>query len=218
MKKKFKKRIKVDEFITIVNKSIHFVQVHVKQFLFGVAGLAVIFLIFLGVKYLQSKNIKKESLLLGNIIQVTEELQDNPEKLAELEELGGTGKFTRLAYINAAVFSIEKSDFDKAMAFLEKIPASRKDIIYYQGQHLKAQIHSMKKEYDKALEVYQKIEEENPADYALDAVMFNMAEIYKEKGEIEQALMIYNKIKDDFPQTYYGSESAQVVQKLDDKK
>jgi len=218
MKKKFKKRLKADEFIAIVNKSINFFQAHVKQFLFGAVGLVVIFLIFLGVKYIQSKNIKKESLLLGNIIQVTEELQDNPEKLAELEELGGTGKFTRLAYINAAVFSIEKSDFDKAMAFLEKIPESRKDIIYYQGQHLKARIHSMKKEYDKALEVYQKIEEEDPADYALDNVMFNMAEIYEEKGEIEQALMIYNKIKDDFPQTYYGYEAAQAVQKLEDKK
>jgi tetratricopeptide (TPR) repeat protein len=218
MKKKFKKRLKADELIAIVNKSIHFFQAHVKQFLFGAVGLAIIFLIFLGVKYIQSKNIKKESQILGNIIQVTEELQDNPEKLAELEELGGTGKFTRLAYINAAVFSIEKSDFDKAMAFLEKIPEGRKDIIYYQGQHLKAQIYSMKKEYDKALEVYKKIEEEDPADYSLDAVMFNMAEIYEEKGEIEQALMIYNKIKDDFPQTYYGYEASQAVQKLEDKK
>ena len=218
MKKKFKKRLKGDEFIAIVNKSIHFVQTHVKQFLYGIAGLAVIFLIFLGVKFIQTKNNKKESLLLDNIIQLTEELQDNPEKLAELEELGGTGKFTRLAYINAAVFSIEKSDFDKAMAFLEKIPESRKDIIYYQGQHLKARIHYMKKEYDKALEVYQNIEEKDPADYALDAVMFNMAEIYEEKGEIEQALMIYNKIKDDFPQTYYGYEATQAVQKLEEKK
>ena len=218
MKKKFKRRLKADEFIAIVNKSIHFVQAHVKQFLFGAVGLAMIFLIFLGVKYIQSKNIKKESLILGNIIHVTEELRDNPEKLAELEELGGTGKFTRLAYINAAVFCIEKSDFGKAMVFLEKIPESRKDIIYYQGQHLKAQIHSIKKEYDKALEVYQKIEEEDPADYALDAVMFNMAEIYEEKGEIEQALRIYNKIKDDFPQTYYGYEASQAVLKLEDKK
>ncbi len=218
MKKKLKKRLKGDEFITFVNKSIHFIKKHVTRFLYGIAGLVVIFLIFLGVKYIQSKNIKKESLLLGNIIQVTEALQDNPEKLAELEELGGTGKFTRLAYINAAVFSIEKSDFDKAMAFLDKIPESRKDIIFYQGQHLKAQIHSMKKEYDKALEIYQKIEEEDPADYALDAVMFNMAEIYEKKGEIEQALMIYNKIKDDFPQTYYGYEATQAVQKLEDKK
>jgi len=218
MKKKLRKRLKGDEFITIVNESIHFIKTNVKQFLFGAAGLVVILLVFLGVKYIQSKNIQKESLILGNIIKVTEELQDNPEKLAELEELGGTGKFTRLAYINAAVFSIEKSDFNKAMAFLKKIPESRKDIIYYQGQHLKARIYYMKKEYDKALEIYRKIEKEDPADYALDAVMFDMAEIYEEKGEIEQAFLIYNKIKDDFPQTYYGNEATQAIQKLEDKK
>jgi len=218
MKKEFKKRLKADEFISLVNNAINYAKSHLKQVVAAVGTVVVLILIFLGVKYIQAQNLKKESLLLSQIITLTDELQTNPEKLTELEALGGKGKFARLAFLNAATFSYEQGDMDKTLSTLDKIPSANKDIIYYQSLNVKAQVFIMQKKYDEALNILQQIEADEPVEYALDSVLFSLAEIYQEKGDAEQALVYFTRLKDEFPQTYYGYEASQELTKLEAKK
>lgn len=218
MKKEMKKQLKADEFAAIINKIIRFVQERMKELVIGAAVLLFLFLIFLGVKYIQTQQLKKESIILGQINQLYIELQENPDKLVDLEKLGGKGRFSRMAFIHVATYSFEKGDSDKALASLDKIPTGRKDLIYYQGQKLKAEILTHQKKYDEAIAILQKIEDENPKNYILEAILFSRAMILVEKGDTDQALALFKKIQEDFPQTYYSYEASREATELEIKK
>jgi len=56
----------------------------------------------------------------------------------------------------------EQGDFVKALDQLNKISAKKKDLLYYQAQNLTAQIFGEQKNYDRAIEKYQKIQEMFP--------------------------------------------------------
>lgn len=218
MKKKVKKQLKGDEFISVINKIIHFVKSRTKQIIAAGLGIVVIINIFLGIKYMQTQGSKKQSQILADIVQLSDELEGDPVKLNELEKIGGSGKFSRLAYIKIAVFSYEQGELDKALNALENIPTYKKDLIYYQAMDLKARVYAAQDKHDQALAVYQGIEDENPKDYALDVVLFKKAKILLEQGKQQEALALFTKIQEDFPQTFYGYEATQEAAKIEEKK
>jgi tetratricopeptide (TPR) repeat protein len=217
MKKKIKEQLKGDEFVSLVTRAIQVVKSRTKAMLAVVAGICVILLIFLGIKYIQAQSAKRESQTLGKIIQINSELNSDPTKLAELEKLGGGGKFSRIAYLKIAAYQFEQEDFDAVLEALGKIPESNKDLTYYQAQDLKAQVFIAQKKYDEALAIYQEIEDQNPKDYSLDVVLFQKAKIIQEMGDPAQALEIFKRIKQDFPQTFYGYEATQEIARLEEK-
>jgi len=218
MKRKFRKKLKEDELVTTVNKIFHFIREQTKKVMVVAFGILFIVIIFVGVKFIKAKNKKSESRLLTHIIDLQSDLNNKPENLARLEELAGDGKFSRLAYVFLATYWMENGDSDKARSFVEKIPETPKDFFYYQATDLLAQIHFKRKEYDKSLEIYKKIEEENPKDYSMDVILFHRAEINEEQGDAEQALALYKRVQDEFPQTFYGYEASIKVGKLETKK
>ncbi|NOR54303.1 MAG: tetratricopeptide repeat protein [Candidatus Aminicenantes bacterium] len=218
MKRKFRKKLKEDELVTTVNKIFHFIQERTKKLMALVLGILFIVVIFAGMKFIKAKNKKSENRLLTQIINIHSDLNNKPENLARLEELAGDGKFSRLAYVLLATYWMENGDSDKARSFVEKIPETPKDFFYYQAKDLLAQIHFKRKEYDKSLEIYKKMEEESPKDYSMDVILFHRAEINEEKGDVEQALALYRRVQDEFPQTFYGYEASQKVGKLETQK
>ncbi|MCK4645590.1 MAG: tetratricopeptide repeat protein [Candidatus Aminicenantes bacterium] len=218
MKRKFRKKLKEDELVTTVNKIFHFIQERTKKLMALVLGILFIVVIFAGMKFIKAKNKKSENRLLTQIINLHSDLNNKPENLARLEELAGDGKFSRLAYVLLATYWMENGDSDKARSFVEKIPETPKDFFYYQAKDLLAQIHFKRKEYDKSLEIYKKMEEESPKDYSMDVILFHRAEINEEKGDVEQALALYRRVQDEFPQTFYGYEASQKVGKLETQK
>ena len=218
MKRKVRKKLKEDELVTTVNKIFHFIQERAKKLMALVLGILFIVIIFAGMKFIQAKNKKNESRLLTQIINLHSDLNNKPENLARLEELAGDGKFSRLAYILLATYWMENGGSDKARSFVEKIPETPKDFLYYQAKDLLAQIHFKSKNYDKSLEIYKKMEEESPKGYSLDAILFHRAEVYEEKGEIEQALAFYRRVQDEFPQTFYAYEASRKIGKLEREK
>jgi len=152
------------------------------------------------------------------IFNIGSELNNNPENADKLEELAGSGRFSRVAYIVLATHWVEKGELEKAEASLEKMNKSPKDIFYYQAQDLLAQIHSKQKNYDKAIEIYKKIEEENPKEYSLAVILFHRAEVLEEKGEIEGALAFYKRVQEEFPQAYYSLDASRKIRELEAKK
>jgi len=213
-----RKQLKEDEFVSTINKIFRFVKERTKELAVLVVLIAALLLIFAGLKFVTGENRKKESRLLTQILNLHADLNDNPENVAQLEELAGDGKFSRLAYLLLATYYMENGESDKAQGYLEKMPEGRKDTLYYQAQDLLAQIHFKLKNYDKAIEIYKKIEDEDPKDHSMDVILFHRAEVHEEKGEFEEALALYKKVQEEFSQTFYGFDAAQKVRKLETKK
>ena len=218
MKKVMKKRLKEDELVSTLTKALDFAKKRTKEMIIAVSAIVVILLVIFVSHIIKAQNIKKDSRILADILEISTQLNDNPDKVSELEALAGNGKFTRVAYLKLASYWIENGDAEKAKSFLEKIPEKRKDITYYQAQDMLAQIYINIKEYDKAIEIYKTIEEEEDKDYALDAVLFHLAEAHEGKGELDVALELYRRVQTDYSQTYYGFDASQKVTELEAKK
>jgi predicted negative regulator of RcsB-dependent stress response len=218
MKRIKRKQLKEDEFVSTVNKIFRFVKERTKELVALVVLLAALLLIIAGLKFVTGENRKKESRLLTQILNLHADLDNNPENVAQLEELAGDGKFSRLAYLLLATYCVENGDYDKAQSYLEKMPENRKDTFYYQAQDLLAQIYFKRKNYDEAIEIYKKIEDDDPKDHSLDVILFHRAEVHEEKGEFEEALALYKKVQEGFSQTFYGFDAAQKIRKLEAKK
>jgi predicted negative regulator of RcsB-dependent stress response len=217
--KRIKRRhLKEDEFVSTINKILRFFKERTKEFMALVVLIAALLLIIAGLKFVTGENRKKESRLLTQILNLHADLNNNPENVAQLEELAGDGKFSRLAYLLLATYYMENGESDKAQGYLEKMPEGRKDTLYYQAQDLLAQIHFKRKNYDKAIEIYKKIEDEDPKDHSMDVILFHRAEVHEEKGEVVKALALYKKVQEEFSQTFYGFDAAQKVRKLETKK
>lgn len=218
MKKKVKKQLKTDEFANLMNKLWDFVRSNLREIKIGAVAVLVIVLIFVGIKTIQGIGAKKQSDVLGQVLALEEQLAENPEKLAELEALGGSGRFARLAYIKAATYSFENGNSAKALDLLRKFPSGRKDLVYYQAQDLLGQIFHELGQYDDALAVFEGMERAQPKDYAMDIVLYRKAQVLAARNDIDLAIETYTKLQADFPGSYYGYEASSEIQKLEEKK
>ena len=99
MKKVMKKQLKEDEFVTTVTKVIDFAKKRKKELIAATTAILVIILVILGVRFIKAQQVRRESALLSQIFELSTEALENPEKLTELEELAGKGKFARVATI-----------------------------------------------------------------------------------------------------------------------
>ena len=215
MKKVVKKQLKGDEFVSTMNKIWRFLQARVKEILIGVAVLIFIVLLYSGVRFIRAQQVRKESRLISQLLELRSTLSAKPENLAALEKAAGGGKYARLGHVLIATFWVERGDLEKAKESLGKIKPSPQDFIYFQSQDLLAQVNVMQKDYDRAIAMYTKIEEAKPKDYCLDAVLFHKAEALEAKGSKPEALAVYKQIQEQFPQSYYGYDAAERARKIE---
>lgn len=215
MKKVVKKQLKEDEFVDTMTKIWNFVKARTKEIFIGAAVVVFIFLLYSGVRFIRAQQIRKESRLISQMLELRTTANSKPEDLPALEKLAGGGKFARLGYVLTATYWVEKGDLEKAKESLGKLKSSPQDFIYFQAQDLLGQVNSMQKDYDQAIAVYTKIEEAKPKDYCLDAVLFHKAEALEAKGSKPEAVALYKKIQEDFPQSYYGYDAAERARKIE---
>lgn len=215
MKRDIKKKLKEDEFVSGMNKFMHFVRTWEREILIAAAAAAAVLLLFLGFQFLKAQQVKKESRTVGQILELRSGLAAKPENAAQLEKLGGKGKFSRVSYISLATYWVEQGQLDKAQAALAKIKDETKDFFYYQALDLSAQIAILKGEYDKAIDLLKKIEADKPKDYLLDAILFRRAEALEKKGDMAEALKLYKTLQADYAQSYFGYDASLKVKKLE---
>ena len=218
MKKKLKKRIKTDEFVNLISKLIELVKDNKRELLIGAAAFAFLALVYVGIRTVQGIQAGKQSELLGQILVLEEELKTDPAKLGELEQLGSKSLYGRLAFLKAATFNFESGDADRAIDALLQIPATRKDLIYYQSRDLLGQIYLDQKKYDDALAIFEELERENPKDYAMDIVLFRKAQVLGARNDIDLAIAAYTQLQEDFPGSYYSSQAPREILKLEQKR
>jgi predicted negative regulator of RcsB-dependent stress response len=218
MKRVMRKRLKEDELVSTMTKLVDLAKKWSRQLIMGGTAVVIIILAFLISNAIRAQAIKRDSRILADILEISAQLHENPEKVVELESLAGDGKFTRIAYLKLAAFAIEQGDSGKAKSYLEEITDSRKDITYYQAQDMLAQVYIREKEYDKAIAIYRTIEEADQKDYAVDAVLFHMAEAHEGKGELDKALEIYKRVQEEYAQSFYGFDASKKVSELEGKR
>ena len=107
---------------------------------------------------------------------------------------------------------------EKALDLLRKFPSGRKDLVYYQAQDLLGQIYLKMDQYDDALAVFERIEREQPKNYAMDIVLYRKAQVLAARNDIDLAIETYTKLQTDFQGSYYGYEASSEIQKLEEKK
>ncbi len=218
MKKKLKKRIKTDEFVNLIKKLIELFTTYRRELLIGAIAIAVLTLAFVSIKTVQGIQANKQSALLGQILILEEELKTDSSKLGELEQLGSSSKYGRLAYLKAATYNFETGDTERAIDALQQIPASKKDLIYYQSRDLLGQIYFLQKKYDDALAIFEEMERDSPKAYAMDIVLYRKAQVLAARNDIDLAIEAYTRLQQEFPGSYFGSQAPTEIMKLEQKK
>lgn len=208
MKRATKKHLKEDKLQITATNIVEFSREHTKEISIAGAGVAVLILIFIVFQVISVQQTKKENRILDQILTLSSEIRENPEKIAELEELAGKGRFSRIGYLELAKYWFEKEDFAKVTAYLDEMSKGKKDLVYYQAQDLMGQVYISQNDYDNAIALYGKLEEKNPKEYVLDAVLFHKAHAHEKKGETEEALVLYKRIQEEFSQTYFGYDAS----------
>lgn len=216
MKRKERHQLKENEFASLINKIYYFAFNRRREIMIVVSGIVVVAIIFIGMRLVKAHELKKESLLLSEILETREMINEDPEKINELEKLAGKGKFSRLAYLELAAYWYEQGDFDKALGYLEKIEGTKKDVLYVKSQDLKAQILAAQNNYEQALQIYNQIEEMKIKSFPLDIILFNKAKVLEKQGNMDKALTVYKRIKEEFPQSYYGYEAGIIISRIEE--
>ncbi len=215
MKRTERHHLKEDEIRTGLSKFIHFFKTWQKEITIFAGVLAGLALVFLALSAVKSHQTRVQSRIAGEILALSATLEDTPDNLAKLEDLAGRGRFARLGYLELAKHWMAKGDFEKAGSYLDKVPRSPRDLVFYQAEDLKAQTAVHRKDFDSAIAIYRKIEADNPSHYPLDAALFHLAEAYELKGELQEAKSIYARIQQEYTQTYFGYEASIKAGRLD---
>ncbi len=208
MKRTERHHLKEDEMAHGLSWLVEFTKKYTREITIVAGALAFAAVVFGALVLVRSHNRSVQSRIIGEVGDLAAEAAQKPEKLAELEKLAGGGRAARLANLELAKYWTERSDWAKAETYLGRAAGSRKDLLYYQTEDLKAQVALGKKEFDKAIAIYEKMRDEKPKVYPLDAVLFHLAESHELKGETKEALDIYKKLQEEYPQSYFGYEAS----------
>lgn len=215
MKRDIKKHMKEDEFVSGVTHILRFFQTHHKTLAAVLGGIAAVFLLVLGVRYLRAQTLMKQSRVVSELLSLRADLDKDPQKLADLEKKSGDGKFERFGYVLIGTYWIDKGDLAKAETAFRKIKDRPRDLTYYQAQDLLGQVAVLRKDYDAAVKIFEAVEKDNPREYALDAILYHKAEALEKKGDKAGALALYKKLQETYSQTYFGYDASVKVRKLE---
>jgi predicted negative regulator of RcsB-dependent stress response len=218
MKREIKKKLKEDEFVSGFGHIVDYLKTWHKEAFTILAVVIGLVVLWSGFRILQGIQTRKSSASLGQILTLRGELDKAPQNLAKLEALAEKGKFARVAAAELASYWVGQGDLVKAEKSLEGIKATAKDFFYFQAQDLTAQIAVLKGEYDRAIKIFQVIEEAKPKEFTLDAVLFHRAEALEKKGDRAEALKVFKKIQEEYPQSYYGYDAGLRARKLEPAK
>jgi len=218
MKRTERHHLKEDEMAHGVHWLVEFFQNYKREFTIGAAALVFAFVVLGALLMVRSHARSVKSRAIGQVGAIAAEAAATPAKLSELEQLAAKGRTARLAKLELAKYWAERGDWAKAEAYAGQLAAEPKDLLYYQAEDLKAQVALARKDFDKAIAIYQKIADEKPSVYPLDAVLFNLAGSHELKGDTAAAIEIYKKLQTDYTQSYYGYEASLKASKLEVRK
>lgn len=221
MKRRERKHLKEDEFVSTMTKIVRFFRQYQRELkIIGISLLVVIILISI-IRVIQINSSDRANRQLATILKLNRELrekagssEDLRAELSQLEKLAGRGRYSRLAYLYLATYWVEKNDLSRAQAYLEKFPGEPRDLFYYQARDLLGEILIWRQDYDRAIKLYEELEKEKNMPYLKESILFHLAEALEKKGERSQALEKYRQLQQEFPYSAYIWNVADKIRRL----
>lgn len=214
MKRTERHHLKEDQIAKGMNSVLDALKEHLGELIKAGVVLAALAVIVLGVVFVNGQRRSARSREISQVLSLAADLETKPGNAATLDGLAGRNGRSPLACIELAKYWMGKGETAKALGYLDRIPASRKDVLYYQGQMLKARIQVQVKNFDQAEAVLKKIIEDNPRDFPLDVAMFNLAEAYELQGNRDKAVETYKAVEAKYSQSNLGYEASQKAGRL----
>lgn len=221
MKRRERKHLKEDEFVSTLTRIVRFFQHWQRELKIVGFSLLAIFAIIVIIRAIQVQSGSRANRELATIMKLQTELMakvtasdEKPAELAQLEKIAGNGRFSRLAYLYLANYWVARNDLAQAQAWLEKFPARPKDIFYFQARDLLGQVLTWRREFDRALALFATLEKEVNGLYPLEAVLIHSAEALEQKGDKVQALTKYREVQDKYPQAAFYWNISDRIRRL----
>ncbi len=221
MKRRERKHLKEDEFVSTLTKLIRFLRQWQREVKIVGLSLLAILVLMAGIQVVRNRSIHRANKQLATILKLQSELEskdlsakEEPSEIAELERIAGRGKFSRVAYIFLANYWVKKGDLNRAQTYLEKFPERPKDIFYYQAKDLLGQVLMWRQEFDRAIALFESLEKEKFSSYPREAILLHLAEALENKGDKAKALEKYRQVQDQFPNAAYFWNVADRIRRL----
>lgn len=221
MKRRERKHLKQDEFVSTMTKIVRFFRQYQRELKIAAVSLAVVIGLIAIIRVIQIKTSDRANQELATILRLSQNLRDKissnegiPTEVTELEKLAGRGRYSRLAYIYLATYWAERNDLSRAQSYLEKFPDEPRDLFYYQAKDFLGEILIWRQEYDRAIELYEALEKEKNIPYIRESVLIHLAEALEKKGEQKKALEKYRQLQQEFPYSAYIWNIADRIRRL----
>ncbi len=221
MKRRERKHLKEDEFVSTLTKIIRFFHNWQRELKIAGFSLVAILMIIVVIRAVQVQSENRANRDLAQIMKLQAGLmakatssEENPAELTQLEKIAGRGKFSRLAYLYLVNYWVQRNDLAQAQAALEKFPERPKDLFYFQAKDLLGQVLTWRKEFDRALALFDSLEKEANGVYPLEAVLIHSAEALEQKGDKAQALAKYRQVQEKYPQAAFFWNVSERIRRL----
>ena len=203
-----------DIFIKITKKIEHFIVKHLKVIIINISVVIIVLAAYFSVDYIFKKNEGKAQNAFDKVYLVYTDLlnkEDMPEeelnkKLIDLNEdfkivLNNFPKSKAAVksayYIGNTLYKARK--YEEAVKYFEQgYTINNKFYISFLCLQKEASSYEQLGEYEKAVQVYKKIENEFSDSFILPTVLFNLAQIYEKQDKLEKANDVYSKIVSSF--------------------
>lgn len=179
-----------------------------KELLYALGGLALVVLGWWGYKTLIVEPKQKEAvaamwkaqrLFERDSFQVAlnGDGLETPGFLSVIDQYGGTAA-GNLAKYYAGVCYLQSNDIDNAISQIEDFDADG-DVMPILKYGVLGDCYSEKKEYDKALGLYEKAVDAGNNDALASAYLKKLGLLYEHQGNKEAAVKAYERLRRDFP-------------------
>jgi tetratricopeptide (TPR) repeat protein len=205
-----------DEFLTLSARLFQFVVKHKYQMLAALVGVILIVLAVSGWRYHSRQRANESLAQLQKSWNRYETLRNGKDKdpvlayqevRTEFEKLiadSGDTPSVKMARVIFADICYDAGEADKAIALYK---SALEDFTqpFYKDQILNGlgYAYEARKEYDTALEYFEKISAGSDSVLRAEA-LFNMGRLYAALGKLEKSQQAYQKIVADLPQSFYA--------------
>ncbi len=221
MRRLTRKKLKQDEFVSIVDQMIQWFSENWKPIVAAVGALVVVFLLWWGLSSWSQNRSAKASQVLAATTEKMEKAKTPEDRKAVEDELrkvidryGRTPQADE-AHILLARMLIEDGSTDEARRMLSAVSERSKDtamvrvatlnllhlrVTSGQGAEVAQELQAMVAGKDPRL----------PRDVAL----YELAKVSRAEGNVTQAREYFQKLVDDFPESPYAAEARRSLQEL----
>jgi predicted negative regulator of RcsB-dependent stress response len=221
MRRVTRKKLKQDEFVSIVDQMIQWISENWRPVLAALGAVVVVFLLWWGLSSWSGSRRAKASEMLAATVEKLDTARGPEDRTAVEQELrtliehyGRTPQGNE-ARILLARLLIEDGKIDEARTLLNTVAQRKEDSAIVRVATLDL-IH-LRVASGQAAEVAQELQAmvagKDPR-LPRDVALYELALVSQEEGNLAQAREYFQKLVDDFPESPYAAQARQRLQEL----